>query len=141
MTYLDMLDHPVIAAALALHGLKGADFADDAPLRTGTSIARYKANALDVPLVSMQREAIAVQWNGSGLSRFRAYHDKGWWMVGLVLARAYIPDTVLTAAIGRRLGDIVSIEGGDDLVITGFERQGSEHLIVFDPIPYEERIP
>lgn len=106
------LAHPLIREALALHGWTAEKVMKEEQWKKGFGLS-WKSQWDQIPGLEVGLVMSSVQWRTAG---FTIKKVNGIWDAEIIIS-AQIPDTIIATAIGRRLSDIVSINGGEEVDI------------------------
>ena len=128
-----ILDHPVLAAALARHDMTPQDVArDDLWLGQQKVDIGMGRTFPGVPRITVSQSGMRIEWlNIPTEMVFEVDRTRiGWqagWMQLLTLRGALLPDTVLAAAGGRRLTEVVAMPGAEGIGIVSAREIGNRN--------------
>jgi len=123
--------HPVFVAIAAMHGTTMDDMRKH---RDETGInAVQSGRTADLHLISLSRSVARIHWQQEDMTLavqrvIRGTRQTGW-ETSLIIRSADLPETVTAILPGRRLDDLIKIEGGRDLVILDARGNAASHTL------------
>ena len=113
MTDRVVLDHPVVVAALAHHGVTPA-WVEASPLWRGLQTVDITSPGPQPgpSTIALSRTSAHISWLDVPTEMvFDLDRTRAGWAQTLTIRRRTLPETALAASVGRRLADVVALEG------------------------------
>ena len=123
--------HPVFVAIAAM---RGATMPEMRARRDESGInAVQVGHDADLHMISLTRSVARIHWQQEGMTLtvqrvMRGTKQIGW-ETSLIIGSAELPETVTAMLPGRRLDDLIEIEGGRDLVILDARGNAASHTL------------
>ena len=135
MTPEAMARHPVVRAALALHGATPEDAIDSPEWRRDDRHHYGLVGDPRIPRVDLSRRDAVVLWDvdQSGMPRvaFTIGRTDGRWRTCVTLVHPNLPTTIIAALAGRPVTDLVEMEGAEGMTIltAGIDDDGTRLIL------------
>ena len=133
----DLPRQPLIRAALEKAGLSVDEVLADTDWKKKRNPVMTSASRTDLPFLLFDADGGKVDWGANGLElTFRRV--RGGYSFSMTMKSDRLPDSVVTGMTGRRLSEVIEVNGAESMTIALVKRNEEDTHYILGLIPDEE---